>query len=115
MFAMPTPIEIYEEMSALSGRMVEAARASDWDLLIDLERSVAALRTRLGTEEEEVSLSAQDTERRRAMIQSILANDAEIRLHTEPWMERLRRYLSVPVRRRQVEKAYSDPVGDSPR
>jgi flagellar protein FliT len=52
MLAMQNQIELYEEMTALSARMVEAARRNDWDNLIELERSVGALRLRLAEEED---------------------------------------------------------------
>lgn len=104
---MPSQIEIYKEMSALSTRMVEAARASDWDSLIALEKSVSALRDQLMAEEDpNANLSPDDSLRKAAIIQRILDDDAEIRRHTEPWMEQLRAYLSAGARRKQVAQAY---------
>jgi flagellar protein FliT len=44
MHRMPSQIELYEEMSLLSSRMVDAARAGDWDSLMELEHGVATLR-----------------------------------------------------------------------
>jgi flagellar protein FliT len=105
MLKMPTQIEIYEDMCALSTRMVEAARAQDWDRLVDLERSVAALRDTLG-EEDGGSLSSEEASRRRTLIQRILEDDAEVRRHTEPWMEQVRQFLGGGARRKQVERAY---------
>jgi flagellar protein FliT len=106
MLLMPAQIEIYEQMCALSTRMVEAARANDWERLIDLERSVACLRDTLAKDAENGSIDPRDAEKRRAMIQRILKDDAEVRLHTEPWMEQVRRFLSGDVRKRQVDRAY---------
>mgnify|MGYP000848390531 CR=1 FL=1 len=91
--AMPSQIELFEEMSALSARMVEAAQANDWDKLIHLEKSVAALRQTVLADEANASLSTAEAEMKHALIQRILDDDAEIRRHTEPWMERLRRFL----------------------
>jgi flagellar protein FliT len=90
---MPAQIEIYEQMCALSSRMVEAARASDWERLIDLERSVAGLRASLVKETDDAT-SRREAARRRELIQRILRNDAEVRRHTEPWMEQVRRFLN---------------------
>ena len=106
MLLMPAQIEIYEQMCALSSRMVEAARANDWDRLIDLERAVADLRDTLAQEAETGSTDPRDAEKKRAMIQRILKDDAEVRRHTEPWMEQVRRFLSGDVRKRQVDQAY---------
>jgi flagellar protein FliT len=107
---MPSQIEIYEEMSALSARMVEAARANDWDNLIELEKSVSALRNILKTDEDpNANLAPTESLRKAAIIQRILDDDAEIRRHTEPWMEQLRAYLSAGSKRKQVARAYGAP------
>jgi len=105
MLAMPIQISRYEEMCALSARMVEAARGQDWDALVALEKSVAALRQVLA-DEDNSGLSSADIERKAALIRQILLDDAEVRRHTEPWMEHLRRYLGDAARKRQVDRAY---------
>lgn len=106
MLAMASQIEIYQEMSALSARMVEAARANDWDNLIALEKSVVALRLSLAADDDNSRLTSDEIETKRALIQRILDNDAEIRRHTEPWMEQVRQFLGGNSRRKQVESAY---------
>lgn len=103
--AMPSQLDLYQQMNALSARMVEAARANDWDLLIDLERDVAALRAALMAEDAEI-LAPDEIERKRRLIQNILQDDAEVRRHTEPWMEQVRRFLGGDIRKRQVDQAY---------
>lgn len=90
---MPSQIELFEEMSALSARMVGAARSHDWDTLIHLEKSVAALRQALLADDDTAALTSAEIEMKHALIQRILDDDAEIRRHTEPWMEKLRRFL----------------------
>lgn len=105
MLPMPAQIEIYEQMSALSTRMVEAARANDWERLIDLERAVASLRNTL-LDDEGTSADATEAARKRDLIQRILKDDAEVRRHTEPWMEQVRRFLSGGARKQQVDKLY---------
>lgn len=102
---MPSQIELYEEIGALSARMVDAARTQDWDTLIELERGVAALRDRLMTAEDGLPLPG-DALRKRTLIQQILQDDAEVRRHTEPWMEQVRQFLGSANRRQQVERAY---------
>jgi flagellar protein FliT len=106
MSSMPAPIEIYEEMSTLSARMVEAARANDWNNLIRLEKSVVALRHSLAADDDNSHLTPLEIEAKRALIQRILDDDAEIRRHTEPWMEQVRQFLGCTARRKQVESAY---------
>jgi flagellar protein FliT len=109
---MPSQIELYEEMSILSSRMVEAARASEWDNLIELERGVTSLRNTLMATPDDSNAPAADMTRRRALIQRILEDDAEVRRHTEPWMEHVRKYLGDSTRRRDVQKAYAAGAGE---
>lgn len=105
MLLMPAQIEIYEQMCALSARMVEAARANDWERLIDLERAVAGLRDTLAQEANGAS-DPREAERKRDLIRRILQDDAEVRRHTEPWMEHVRRFLNGGTKKRQVDRAY---------
>lgn len=113
MHRMPSQIELYEEMSLLSARMVEAARAGEWDNLIELEHGVTSLRNTLMATPEDGNTPTADLARRRGLIQRILEDDAEVRRHTEPWMEHVRKYLGNSARRRDVEKAYAAGAGDS--
>ena len=113
MHRMSSQIELYEEMSLLSSRMAEAARAGDWDNLIALELGVAKLRDTLMGMPEDRNAPPDDLVRKRSLIQSILEDDAEVRRHTEPWMEHMRQYLGHGARRRDVEKAYAAGAGES--
>jgi len=110
MLLMPAQLAIYEEMSALSAGMVEAARAHDWDQLISLEASVRRLRTTLNEiseTSEAVTAKVAEIERKRGLIEQILIDDAEIRRHTEPWMDHVRQLLGGQAKRREVRKAYA--------
>jgi flagellar protein FliT len=94
---MPTlQILLYQEMNALSSRMAAAARAGDRESLNRLARSVAGLRQSL--QENDDNLSATELQQKAALIQRILDDDAEIRRHTEPWMENLCRFLGETAR-----------------
>jgi len=110
MLLMPAQIEIYEQMCALSNRMVEAARANDWEQLIDLENAVAGLRDTLKANADAEAgtgkADAQEAGKKRDLIQQILRDDAEVRRHTEPWMEHVRRFLYGDQRKRQIDRAY---------
>jgi flagellar protein FliT len=106
---MPSQIEIYEEMTALSASMVEAAQTSDWDNLIRLEKSVVALRRSLALDDDNSRLTPREIDMKHALIQRILDNDAEIRRHTEPWMEKVRQFLGGNARRKQAGSAYGAP------
>jgi flagellar protein FliT len=108
MLLMPTQISLYREMSILSSRMVEAAHAHDWDTLIDLEHSVAALRNSLQSDDDNSDLSSSALKLKSELIQRILADDAEVRRHTEPWMEHIRKFLGSSAKQRQVARAAAE-------
>lgn len=103
---MASQIDIYRDLSVLSAQMVEAAHAHDWERLIRLEKTVAALRNKLAREDDSTVLSADDLTLKRALIQGILENDAAVRTCTEPWMEQLRGYLGSNGKRRRTRQAY---------
>lgn len=107
MLPMASQIEMYQDMSALSARMVDAARANDWERLVALERSVSLLREALAAMDDgNAGLGERELELKAALIRRILDDDAEIRRHTEPWMEQVRQFLGGTARRQQVERAY---------
>ena len=92
---MTTQIKLYEKISTLSQRMVDAAQANNWDRLVALERRVAALRNELIASDASLALSTPELLHKQSLIQQILEDDAEIRRHTEPWMERVRHFLGT--------------------
>ncbi len=93
---MAIQLETYEQISVLSASMVAAARAGDWERLLELEHQVALLADTLAGDGDR--LAAVDASRKAILIQQILDDDAEIRRHTEPWMERVRAYLGTGYR-----------------
>ena len=107
MLIMASQIELYKQMSILSARMVQAARASDWDSLIDLERNVAVLRDAVQASAELDPAAIESGEKRR-LVQSILENDAEVRRHTEPWMEQVRVFLGQGHQQPDLDRPFGD-------
>ena len=103
---MASQIDIYKDMSSLSAQMVTAAHAHDWELLIRLEKSVAALRNKLPRVDDNATLSPDELAIKRDLIQGILENDAAVRTCTEPWMEQLRGFLGNSNKRRRARQAY---------
>lgn len=101
---------LYETMSQLSAQMARAAQQNDWDRLVALEQDVAHLRDALpplaAGGRAVVPLSPEQRERKLQLIRRILADDAEVRRHTEPWMDSVRRFLGAGVRERCVRQAY---------
>lgn len=105
-----TALSLYESMSGLSTQMVEAARANDWDRLCELEREVTRLRETLRAADplDRAPLPMSEPERRRKadLIKRILADDREVRRHTEPWMESVKHLLGGQSRGRAMRAAY---------
>lgn len=99
-------LSLYETMHQISGRMVDAARANDWVLLAALGHDVARLRDALSATESPKRLTPEERARKMQLIRGILADDAEVRRHTEPWMESIRKLLGAGARQRGVRRAY---------
>jgi flagellar protein FliT len=99
-------LDCYESIAATSGVMLEAARCSDWDRLVAAERECAALVARLRAIDPRSELSERERERKRALVHTVLANDAEIRRLTEPWVEQLERLLAGEATLRRVQRSY---------
>lgn len=104
-------LAMYETMNTISARMVEAARASDWDRLVALEKDCAGLSRELGTGDGPQPVAGAERERKIALIRQILANDAEVRRYTEPWMEQVRQFLGGGTRERNVRRVYGAHAG----
>lgn len=98
-------LALYESLGVLSAQMVEAANACDWDRLVSLERDCAGLAHHL-EKKEPLPLSEAERARKRALIRQILADDAEVRRHTEPWMEQVKQFLGGGARERTIRRAY---------
>ena len=99
-------LSIYSSISGKTGEMVEAARASDWDKLVALEKECSALIERLKGTDASPKTSANFVERKITYIRKALADDAEVRRYTEPWMNQLEAYIGSARRTRKVLRAY---------
>lgn len=109
-------IQLLEAMSALSARMVESARANDWDQLVEQEAGLAALRRQL-VEQEALGepadrLSPDEQLHKAGLIERILADDTEIRSHADPWLDSARRMLSSDTKGRAMKAAYGSIIDE---
>ncbi|MBS0510611.1 MAG: flagellar protein FliT [Proteobacteria bacterium] len=93
--------------------MAAAARANEWDRLAALEREAAALReaARAGTDAAtdaaaQSVLPAAERAALREGIERILALDAEIRSHADPFLASVRKLLAAGRQARAVRSAY---------
>ena len=93
--------------------MAEAARANDWDRLSTVEREAAALRAQLQAGADAVRdanalshLPPAEAAALREGIERLLALDAEIRSHADPFLSSVRKLLSTERQARAVRSAY---------
>jgi flagellar protein FliT len=97
----------YEEVRVASRRMLEAARDNDWKTLVEGERQCAAIIEQLQTCGEDVSLlGGAEKKRAHEIILAILADDADIRNLTQPWLRQLENHLGTSRMTRRVATAY---------
>lgn len=104
-------LAMYESMSTISEQMAEAAAACDWDRLVTLEKDCAGLARHLENNVEPMRLSDAERARKMDLIRGILAKDAEVRRHAEPWMEQVRQFLGGGARERTLRRAYGANTG----
>jgi len=88
-------IVVYETLSRLTRQMLAAARSRDWETLQRLERDCASQIGML-RDGQPPPLSGELRARKVRLLQSILADDREIRAITEPWMEQLSLLMQGP-------------------
>ncbi len=101
-------LELYEAIAAASGRMLEAARGSDWDGLLAAETDCARLVELARGQPANVPLGASEQRRKHELIRRMLADDAEIRARLQPRMAQLEQLLHAADRRRRVERSYGE-------
>jgi len=88
-------LSLYEALAQASGAMLVAARADNAD---QLERLVARCRVlieQLRSARGARSFSRDDERRRIELLRAILADDAQIRAHGEPWLRELERWVGA--------------------
>lgn len=97
----------YESLSSLTSRMREAAVQGAWDQLVSIEqqcsKQVASMKP---AEAEAEPLDELTRQRKIQLIKKILADDAEIRNHTEVWMGQLKRIMNSNRQEQRLNQAY---------
>lgn len=92
-------LEHYEAIARASQRMLEAARASDWEEVARQEDRCRTLISALKAASTQMPLRPTDNRRRMDLLRRILADDAEIRGRSDPWLKQLERLISSPQSR----------------
>lgn len=99
-------VAIYEDLLAVTERMLQAARCSDWEELVALEKKCQRLVERLTAAEPREPLSGRLRERKAEIIRQVLACDAEITNIIDPWMKELQSILSSAGHEKKLQRAY---------
>lgn len=101
-------INIYENILNTTNRMLAAARNNEWDQLVALEQECRKLTDELiiNNAEHEFNLSDELQQQKVKIIHQVLANDAQIRTITEPWMIQLQNILDTTKCERNLQQAY---------
>ena len=95
----------YERIARVTGQMLAAAEAGQWDRLTTLEQEVSALFAPLIVDPLAPS-SVEYRERTAELMRQILADDARIRALVEPHLEELSALLGATRRKQTLERAY---------
>ncbi|WP_229518313.1 flagellar protein FliT [Massilia sp. PAMC28688] len=99
-------IAIYEAMSDITGRMLAAAQARDWENLAELETHCAGHVQTLKASEPAAPLTGESRAKKIRIIHQIMAHDREIRSLTEPWMAELAALMNNAGTERKLSRAY---------
>ncbi|QOJ22757.1 MAG: flagellar protein FliT [Gammaproteobacteria bacterium] len=99
-------LETYDAILATTGKMLAAAQNNEWDQLIQLENECRQLTESLIQNDQEPILDKELLQKKVKIIHQILADDAQIRAITEPWMLKLQDMLNISSRTRNLELAY---------
>jgi flagellar protein FliT len=96
----------YAAVAELTGQMLAAAEAGDWDHLVVLERACTAHVDTLKRLDAEVELNPSGRQAKIDCIRRILADDRKIRDLTMPWMTQLSALINNSGTQRRLANAY---------
>jgi len=99
-------LKTYNAILATTGKMLAAAQNNEWDQLIQLEQECKQLTEILIKNDQEPILDKEFLQKKVKIIHQILADDAQIRAITEPWMMKLQDMLNANSRKRDLQLAY---------
>lgn len=100
-------IENYEQLSQLTAQMRVAATQGEWDRLVELEKQCRQRVESMKAQDASGPIDESTRLSKVALIRKILADDAEIRNQTEPWMGQVQHMLQSVRQERRVLDAYS--------
>lgn len=96
----------YNAILATTGKMLIAAQNSEWDQLTKLEKECRQLTKLLIENDPEPILDEELLQTKVKIINQILADDAQIKAITEPWLKKLEDMLNTTDRTYSLQQAY---------
>ena len=97
---------LYERVLALTRDMLEAARRSDWDGLVQRERERAGLVDQIKVHDPDPSRDSATRDRKREIIVDILKGDEQIQVLSQDWMHELREVLGSISTEQRLTRTY---------
>jgi flagellar protein FliT len=104
-------LEVYENVAAITTRMLEAARTGDWEQLAELESRCSRQVATLQKYDAPHTLTGASRDKKVEIIRKILADDQEIRSITQPWMKQLTALMHSTGTERKLSQAYGPNSG----
>lgn len=99
-------LRYYESIAGQSQRMLLAAQAGDWEDLCAAEKECAQLIAHLKQLGDKPPLDSVERTRRMQILKTMLAEDAQIRDLTEPWLKQLENLLHSAGNARRLGSSY---------
>ena len=99
-------VERYTRMAAASHRMLLAARDDDWDMVCAVEMECASLIAELSKMGDLAPADPALREQKLGLMKRVLADDAEIRVLSQPWLKKLDTLLRSPETAARLDRAY---------
>ena len=99
-------LQCYEKALELTHAMLEAARKSDWDKMIALEKDRTRIIDQLRHLDPQPGRDTQALSRKRELIQGILQCDEQIQILTQDWMRELREVLGSIRAEQRLSRTY---------
>jgi flagellar protein FliT len=93
-------------MADASGRMLSAARVEAWDQVCEIEKECAALVAALSTMGDLAPTDPTLREQKLDLMRRVLADDAEIRHLSQPWLKKLDAMMRSPATTARLKRAY---------
>ena len=90
-------LDYYKAIEAKSAEMLTAAIQQNWDCVVACEKMCSVLIGELRVQSQEMQLTPVQRKEKTRIMQSILRNDAQIRVLAEPWLATLEHMGKLPA------------------